>query len=172
MGPAEMRDYRDANCAFQGIVTHNMIALLRRELAPQWTEKGRRSKKTGEKEIGDVNSHFALRFYDWSNSLAFRDCPGVDYERDMDTENDKRLLNRQEAAAFLAERGYRVAVASLNKWASVGGGPRFRKFGRRPLYAPSDLIAWAQARTSALVGSVTEAEALQATGSTTRTSGK
>ena len=90
----------------------------------------------------------------------------------MPSNNDERLLNRQEAAAFLGERGYRVAVASLNKWASIGGGPRFRKFSRRPLYAPSDLIAWAEARTSPLVGSVTEAEALQATGSVTRTSGK
>jgi hypothetical protein len=90
----------------------------------------------------------------------------------MDTGNDKRLLNRQEASTFLGEHGYRVAVASLNKWASVGGGPRFRKFGRRPLYAPSDLIAWAESRTSPLVGSVTEAEALQAAGNATRTSGK
>jgi hypothetical protein len=90
----------------------------------------------------------------------------------MITSNDERLLNRQEAAAFLCERGYRVAVASLNKWASIGGGPRFRKFGRRPLYAPSDLIAWAEARTSPPVGSVTEAEALQAMGSASRTSGK
>ena len=90
----------------------------------------------------------------------------------MNTSNDARLLNRQEAAAFLGERGYRVAVASLNKWASIGGGPRFRKFGRRPLYAPSDLIAWAEARTSPSVGSVTEAEALRGMGNSTRTSGK
>jgi hypothetical protein len=40
----------------------------------------------------------------------------------MDTGNDKRLLNRQEASTFLGEHGYRVAVASLNKWASVGAG--------------------------------------------------
>jgi hypothetical protein len=37
--PSREDDYRDANCEFQGIVTHNMIALLRRELAPEWTEK-------------------------------------------------------------------------------------------------------------------------------------
>ena len=85
----------------------------------------------------------------------------------MPTNNDERLLTRQEAAAFLSERGYRVAVASLNKWASIGGGPRFRKFGRRPVYAPPDLLAWAEARTSPLVGSVTEAEVLQAAGSVT-----
>jgi hypothetical protein len=37
--PSREDDYRDANCEFQGILTHNMIALLRRELAPEWTEK-------------------------------------------------------------------------------------------------------------------------------------
>lgn len=66
---------------------------------------------------------------------------------------DDRLLSRHEAAAFLCGRGYRVAVATLNKWACVGGGPAFRKFGRRPLYAPADLLAWAAARTSGPVRS-------------------
>ncbi len=70
----------------------------------------------------------------------------------------ERFLCRREAAAFLCERGYQVAVATLNKWASVGGGPKFRKFGRRPLYAPSDLLAWAEGRTSAPVGSTSEAD--------------
>ena len=79
----------------------------------------------------------------------------------MSTTSD-RLLTRQEAAAFLCERGYRVAVASLNKWASVGGGPRFRRFGRKPLYAPADLIAWAEAKTSAPVHSTSEADAASA----------
>jgi hypothetical protein len=48
--PSREDDYRDANCEFQGIVTHNMIALLRRELAPEWTEKGRRSTKSEKKK--------------------------------------------------------------------------------------------------------------------------
>ena len=29
----------------------------------------------------------------------------------------------------------------------IGGGPRFRKFGRRVMYALSDLEAWADARS-------------------------
>jgi len=29
----------------------------------------------------------------------------------------------------------------------TGGGPRFRKFGRRVMYAISDLEAWADARS-------------------------
>jgi hypothetical protein len=76
----------------------------------------------------------------------------------MTTTVSDRLLNRHEAATFLCERGYRVAVASLNKWACVGGGPRFRRFGRRPLYAPTDLLASAEARTSLPVRSTSEAD--------------
>lgn len=29
----------------------------------------------------------------------------------------------------------------------IGGGPKFRKFGRRVMYAVSDLDAWADARS-------------------------
>ena len=44
----------------------------------------------------------------------------------MQTSNDdERRLSRAEAAAFLSERGFRVAYATLNKYASVGGGPVF-----------------------------------------------
>jgi hypothetical protein len=79
----------------------------------------------------------------------------------MITSNFERLLNRQEASEFLNQLGYKTAVASLNKLASIGGGPKFRKFGRKPLYAPTDLIAWAEARTSPPVRSVTEAEMIR-----------
>lgn len=54
---------------------------------------------------------------------------------------DKRLT-RAGAAAFLWERGYPVAYATLNKYATVGGGPMFAKFGRKPLYTQADLLAW------------------------------
>ncbi len=37
----------------------------------------------------------------------------------------------------------------LAKLAVVGGGPMFRKAGRTPIYAPSDLDAWAQSRIGA-----------------------
>jgi hypothetical protein len=63
----------------------------------------------------------------------------------MNISNDERLLNRQEAAAFLSERGYRVAVASLNKWASIGGGPRFPEKNperRRTPASPRTLWSW------------------------------
>ena len=66
----------------------------------------------------------------------------------MQTEIERRLT-RTEAAAFLTERGYRVAYATLNKYATVGGGPVFESFGRRPLYKPTDLLAWVASKTTA-----------------------
>jgi hypothetical protein len=60
----------------------------------------------------------------------------------------ERRLSRREAAEFLTARGYRVAVATLAKLASVGGGPIFESFGRKPLYKESELLAWVQSRSS------------------------
>jgi hypothetical protein len=65
----------------------------------------------------------------------------------MTIENDRRL-DRKQAATFLTECGYRTAPATLAKLASIGGGPSFESFGRRPLYREADLLAWAQARTT------------------------
>ena len=59
-----------------------------------------------------------------------------------------RLVNRREAAAYLGEHGFEVSPRTLEKLACVGGGPKFRSFGRKPLYSPADLIAWAEARCS------------------------
>ncbi len=49
-----------------------------------------------------------------------------------------RFLNNDEAAAYL-----RLSPRTLEKQRVVGGGPRFRKFGRRVMYAVIDLDAWA-----------------------------
>lgn len=59
-----------------------------------------------------------------------------------------RLLNTREAAAFLIERGYKVAPATLNKLRSVGGGPEFQLFGRYPVYSEDALLDWARLRTT------------------------
>jgi hypothetical protein len=64
--------------------------------------------------------------------------------------------DRKGAAAFLELHGYKVAPATLAKLASTGGGPPFRKFGRKPIYAPSDLLAWAEARCTGPVRSTSE----------------
>lgn len=53
-----------------------------------------------------------------------------------------RYLNNDEAAALL-----RLSPRTLEKLRVIGGGPRFRKFGRRVMYASADLEAWADARS-------------------------
>src|SRR5262245_9474830 len=63
------------------------------------------------------------------------------------TEPEKRFDTRG-ASAFLAERGYKIAPATLNKMRCVGGGPEFELFGRRPLYTEKSLLEWVQARTT------------------------
>lgn len=54
----------------------------------------------------------------------------------------RRYLTNDEAAAFL-----RLSPRTLEKLRVIGGGPRFRKFGRRVMYAVADLEAWADARS-------------------------
>ena len=52
-----------------------------------------------------------------------------------------RYLNNGEAAAYL-----HLSPRTLEKQRVVGGGPKFRKFGRRVVYAFEDLESWASAR--------------------------
>ena len=53
-----------------------------------------------------------------------------------------RYLTNNEAAEFL-----RLSPRTLEKQRVIGGGPRFRKFGRRVMYAVIDLEIWADARS-------------------------
>lgn len=57
-------------------------------------------------------------------------------------------LSRREASKYLADRGFPVAYTTLQKYASVGGGPLYRTFGGRALYLPAELDEWAEARMS------------------------
>ena len=68
--------------------------------------------------------------------------------------NDRPRLRRSEVPAYLMEKhGIPIAVATLNKLASIGGGPAMQYAGRIPLYRPEDLDAWAEQRLSAPVAS-------------------
>lgn len=67
-------------------------------------------------------------------------------------------LSRKQASTFLARLGLFVAPSTLAKYATVGGGPKFRRFGRQVKYLPSDLIAWAETRLSGPVRSTSEFE--------------
>ncbi|MDP3753346.1 MAG: helix-turn-helix domain-containing protein [Polaromonas sp.] len=51
------------------------------------------------------------------------------------------FLTNDEAAAFL-----RLSPRTLEKQRVLGGGPRYRKFGARVLYAIGDLRTWADGR--------------------------
>ena len=52
------------------------------------------------------------------------------------------FLTTDEAGAFL-----RLSPRTLEKQRVLGGGPRFRKFGARVVYAAADLRAWADSHT-------------------------
>jgi hypothetical protein len=60
----------------------------------------------------------------------------------------KTYLSRPDAASYLSERGLPVSKLTLAKWATIGGGPLYRRFGNRCVYAPEDLDAWAQDKLS------------------------
>ena len=61
------------------------------------------------------------------------------------------FMDTVEAAGFL-----KISPRTLEKQRVVGGGPRFRKFGSRVLYALADLQAWADARALANTSEVQE----------------
>lgn len=50
-------------------------------------------------------------------------------------------LTQNEAALFL-----RLSERTLERWRVEGQGPRFRRFGRRVVYAQTDLETWADGR--------------------------
>lgn len=52
------------------------------------------------------------------------------------------FLTTDEAATLL-----RLSPRTLEKQRVLGGGPRFRKFGARVVYALADLRAWADSNT-------------------------
>ncbi len=51
-------------------------------------------------------------------------------------------LTNDEAAAFL-----KLSPRTLEKMRGIGGGPPFRKLGRRVTYRIDELESWANART-------------------------
>lgn len=73
---------------------------------------------------------------------------------------DRPRLRRASVPRYLCEKyGIDIAVATLNKLASVGGGPVMQYSGRIPLYHIADLDAWAAARLSKRVSSTSERDA-------------
>jgi len=65
-------------------------------------------------------------------------------------------LRRDKAAEYLQQNWGFGTTETLAKLACIGGGPRFRKLGRFPVYTPEDLQAWAEGRLSDPVSSTSE----------------
>ena len=71
--------------------------------------------------------------------------------------NERPRLRRTEVPAYLLEKhGIPIALATLNKLASIGGGPEMQYAGRIPLYTPEALDAYAASRLSKTVRSTAE----------------
>jgi hypothetical protein len=66
----------------------------------------------------------------------------------------KPRLRRWEASEYLKLiHGIQSAPATLAKLATIGGGPRYQKSGRVPLYPITELDEWALKRLGALIQS-------------------
>ena len=70
---------------------------------------------------------------------------------------DKQYLTREEAAEYVSRTGVTISKNTLTKFATVGGGPVYRRFGKRALYTRDDLDAWITERMSAPMRSTSAA---------------
>jgi hypothetical protein len=66
------------------------------------------------------------------------------------------LLRRGPTAVALTEAGYQTSPTTLATLACRGGGPKFRKYGRYPIYRWGDSLDWAKSRLSLPVHSTSE----------------
>jgi hypothetical protein len=66
-------------------------------------------------------------------------------------------LRRSDVPTYLATKhGIDIAVSTLAKMATVGGGPAMQYSGRIPLYAVTELDVWAEERLGKSVRSTSE----------------
>jgi hypothetical protein len=72
------------------------------------------------------------------------------------TTNRPRLRRSEVPDYLLQKHGIPIALATLNKLATIGGGPEMEYCGRIPLYTPEALDAYAAERLSKPVRSTAE----------------
>ncbi|MGD9657097.1 MAG: hypothetical protein AB7U61_05555 [Methylocystis sp.] len=72
---------------------------------------------------------------------------------------DPLFLRRPEAAEYLRSKYGFGTKKSLDKLATVGGGPEFRKAGAFAIYEPDKLDEWALSKISAPMKSTSDTEA-------------
>lgn len=65
-------------------------------------------------------------------------------------------MRRSKAGEYLQEKYGFGTAGTLAKLAVVGGGPRFCKIGKFPVYTAEDLDAWVQSKISKPVSSTSE----------------
>ena len=63
-------------------------------------------------------------------------------------DDPKALLMRKDTAEALTLAGFPTAKSTLAKLACRGTGPKFRKYGKYPLYEWADALEWARSRLS------------------------
>lgn len=71
----------------------------------------------------------------------------------METLQRPRLRRSEVPAYLMKKHGVPIAKKTLDKLASIGGGPEMEYFGRVPTYTPEALDAWVEQRLSKPVGS-------------------
>ena len=81
-------------------------------------------------------------------------------DRPESNDDPQRYRDRTESAHYLTHvRGLKISKNTLQKMATVGGGPVYRRFGNRAVYTIDDLNAWADAKLSQPRVSTSEASA-------------
>lgn len=69
----------------------------------------------------------------------------------MHTDLEAQMLRRHQASSYLKNRwGISRTPKTLAKLAVIGGGPRYYRDGRFPIYPTSELDAWAIAQLGSL----------------------
>lgn len=68
----------------------------------------------------------------------------------------ERFRDTGEAVAYLAERGVPSRPQTFVNYRHAGGGPRFHRFGRRVLYAESELEHWLRDRLGSPLNNTSE----------------
>lgn len=74
-------------------------------------------------------------------------------------EIEQPLYCRKEASGYLKDKfGVSVSTNTLAKYATVGGGPEYLKFGKRVLYASTALDSWVLSKISDPIRSTSQGE--------------
>ena len=56
--------------------------------------------------------------------------------------SDQTYLSQNEVSEYCKTKGLRLSPKTLEKKRSIGGGPKFYKFGNRVVYSIKDIDIW------------------------------